>query len=125
MAKFRIQFVPPTGNIIERQYCYATCLESDWSRAVHAAEIQLIHLNLRRPHLRQWLLGEIKEIPMAKNIKMEKPTKREHAALMELVEETVEFQSNFGSESQVKKAEVLANWLWKYRSAYDMATERR
>ena len=56
---------------------------------------------------------------------MAKPTKREHTVLMELVEETVEFQSNFGSESQVKKAEVLANWLWKYRSAYDMATERR
>ena len=62
---------------------------------------------------------------MAKNIKMEKPTKREHAVLIELVEETIEFQSNFGSESQVKKAEVLANWLWKYRSAYDTATERR
>ena len=55
---------------------------------------------------------------------MAKPTKREHAALMELVEETVEFQSNFGSERQVKKAEALANWLWKYRSAYDTATAR-
>jgi len=61
---------------------------------------------------------------MAKNMKMAKPTKREHAVLIELVEETIEFQSNFGSNGQASKAEALANWLWKYRSAYDTATAR-
>ncbi len=61
---------------------------------------------------------------MAKNIKMQKPTKHEHAVIMELVEETVAFQPNFGSNSQASKSETLANWLYKYRSAYDTATAR-
>ena len=62
MAKFRIQFVPPTGTIIERQYRYGTCHAQDRVEVVSVAELHLLHLNLRRPHLRQWLLGEIKEV---------------------------------------------------------------
>ena len=61
---------------------------------------------------------------MAKIIKMRKPTKREHDVLVEMASEAISFHSKFGTATQKSKAQALATWLVKYRSAYDTATGR-